>query len=191
MVVQRPSGTCDPELVDFVDFDYEVAIEDESEDSLQYLGGYFHPIRLGKVLDQRYQVVHKLGRGGFSTVWLTQDDQSGKAVALKILCSSANADDESKAHIIAAEGVKDRSGLVLYLDKFVLERMDRDVKRRYPILVLPLRGPNLMTLKGTKRPLARRMSAAKHLSQAVASIHSAGLVHRGKRPNYASSYTGC
>lgn len=32
-------------------------------------------------------------------MWLAQDIKSEKAVALKILCSTANADDESKAHI--------------------------------------------------------------------------------------------
>lgn len=53
---------------DFVDSDHECDIEDESEDTLQYLNGYFYPVRIGDVLNRRYQVVHKLGRGGFSTV---------------------------------------------------------------------------------------------------------------------------
>jgi serine/threonine-protein kinase SRPK3 len=40
----------------------------------RYRPGGFHPICLGDTLNQRrYQVCHKLGWGGFSTVWLAKD----------------------------------------------------------------------------------------------------------------------
>lgn len=46
-------------------------IEEESKEDYR-LGGY-HPIRINEVLKGRYIVVHKLGWGYFSTVWLCWD----------------------------------------------------------------------------------------------------------------------
>ncbi|KAL1856836.1 hypothetical protein Daus18300_010599 [Diaporthe australafricana] len=159
------------DLGDLVDSDHEADIEAESEDTLEYFSGYFYPVSIGDLLKQHYQIVHKLGRGGFSTV--------GKAVALKILCSSASSDDEYEAHIDIAQRVRDRSRLVLCQDQFVLIRMHRNVEHKHRVLVLPLRGPSLhMGFQGIQTPLAHRMSAARHLLQAILSIHEAGLVHR-------------
>ena len=39
-----------------------------------YRPGGFHPVCLGDTLkDDRYKIYHKLGFGGFSTVWLAND----------------------------------------------------------------------------------------------------------------------
>ncbi len=39
------------------------------------IGGY-HPVRLGDVLKAgRYQILHKLGWGGYSTVWAARDQK--------------------------------------------------------------------------------------------------------------------
>lgn len=168
------------DLGDFVDSDHEVDIEDESEDTLQYLIGYFYPICIGDLLKQRYQVIHKLGRGGFSTVWLAHDLEAEQDVALKVLCSAGHS-MEYETHQHIARSVQDCSRLVLCQDQFVLSRMDDGVEYRHTVLVLPLRGPSLFTFHiETKRPLTCRMSAAKQLLQAVSSLHDAGLVHRGK-----------
>ena len=46
----------------------------EEEKFLDYRPGGFHPIALGDTLkDGRYKIHHKLGYGGFSTVWLARD----------------------------------------------------------------------------------------------------------------------
>ena len=38
------------------------------------LGGY-HPVHIGDFVHERYRVIHKLGFGTFSTVWLARDLQ--------------------------------------------------------------------------------------------------------------------
>lgn len=39
---------------------------------------------IGHVLHKRYQIVDKLGYGGYFTVWLAHDTQQSRCVALKI-----------------------------------------------------------------------------------------------------------
>jgi hypothetical protein len=46
----------------------------------KYYGTY-----IGAVLAKRYRIEHKLGFGGFSTVWMAHDIQEKTDVALKIL----------------------------------------------------------------------------------------------------------
>lgn len=190
-----PTVTHDPVPVDhgdFVDSDHEADIEAESEDAMQYLNGHFYPVRIGDILKQRYQVVHKLGRGGFSTVWLAHDEESGKDVALKISTSTEHAAKEYEVHQDILHKVQDRSRLILCQDKFLLNRVDCNINYKYTVLVLPLQGPSFLTLqreKETKRPLANRMSAAKQLLQAILSLHNAGLVHRGKAHQFPILYS--
>lgn len=163
---------------DFVDSDHEADIEAESEDTTEYFNSYFYPVRIGDIFKERYEVVHKLGRGGFSTVWLAHDQQMEEDVALKILCS-AGFTAEEEAHLRVTQRVKDPTRLVLCKDAFNLHRTDGFVTYKHNVLVLPLRGPSLSTiLMDIKTTGSYRMSAAKQLLQAVASIHSAGLVHR-------------
>ena len=46
----------------------------EEENFLDYRPGGFHPVALGDPLKGgRYKIYHKLGYGGFSTVWVARD----------------------------------------------------------------------------------------------------------------------
>lgn len=45
----------------------------EEETLPDYLPQRYYPVRIGQVLDDRYQVVGKLGFGATSTVWLAHD----------------------------------------------------------------------------------------------------------------------
>lgn len=58
----------------------------DTEDVERYRLGGLHPVHLNDRYDDgRYQIVHKLGAGGFSTVWLARDESEKKWVALKIV----------------------------------------------------------------------------------------------------------
>jgi serine/threonine protein kinase len=73
---------------DFVGSDEECEIEEVAEPLDRYykgLQGLYYPIRIGQVLDQTYRIEHKLGHGGFSTVWLAYDMKNKRNVALKII----------------------------------------------------------------------------------------------------------
>ncbi|KAI2605214.1 uncharacterized protein GGS25DRAFT_524731 [Hypoxylon fragiforme] len=59
--------------------------EYEFEDVERYHGGGFFPITIWPLLDHgRYCVVHKLGNGHFSTIWLAQDLHENRHVDLQI-----------------------------------------------------------------------------------------------------------
>ncbi|RMD45051.1 hypothetical protein DV735_g99, partial [Chaetothyriales sp. CBS 134920] len=54
-----------------------------------YTVGGYHPIVIGDTFQKgRYTVVHKLGFGGYSTIWLTRDNALDRYVSLKVLVAS-------------------------------------------------------------------------------------------------------
>lgn len=45
-----------------------------TESSSQYRSGLYYPVKLGDTFKNgRYKIWHKLGWGGFSTIWLARD----------------------------------------------------------------------------------------------------------------------
>lgn len=162
-------------------------IEYDSEGKYGYDSGWFYPIcigdkitiKTGDAVQDRYQISHRLGWGGFSTVWLAQDLCLERAVALKVLAPGDAGNKEYNIQETVAHSVEDSSHLILCNTKetFLLQGPNGT----HRVLVLPLAGPNLMTL-ATGRPIHQRMSAAKQVLEAIASLHEAGLVHGGKLP---------
>lgn len=79
---------------DYGDFaktgDDEDDIEEEAEPWEQYQemnSRLYYPLCIGEILNQRYRIEHKVGHGGFSTVWMAHDLQDKRDVALKIMIS--------------------------------------------------------------------------------------------------------
>lgn len=60
-----------------------VPIEDLEKLERYRVGGY-RPIVIGDQLHDRYRVVHKLGHGSYSTIWLARDQLFDKHVAIKV-----------------------------------------------------------------------------------------------------------
>lgn len=137
-----------------------------------------YPIYLGEVLDDRYLVEHKLGVGGGSTVWMAFDLQDKREVALKVMALGKWADNETRIHdeMLKAVDLLDTSHLVAYSATFLLPRDDN---RYHRVLVFPMKGPSIDTLSLQKTAMASRMSAARQLLETVASLHDAGIIHRG------------
>ncbi|KAK0703997.1 hypothetical protein B0T26DRAFT_757493 [Lasiosphaeria miniovina] len=63
-----------------------------------YCEGGFHPVQLGDLLGRggRFRVVHKLGTGGFGTVWLCHDKLARKWRAVKITTAKHSTPDCSE-----------------------------------------------------------------------------------------------
>ncbi|KMU91763.1 hypothetical protein CIHG_09636 [Coccidioides immitis H538.4] len=71
-----------------------------------------------KLLKKRYRVVHKLGHGAFSTVWLAHDLQKKVDVALKIMTADCEWNHEFRMQNEIIRHLKDTdtSNLLLYQD---------------------------------------------------------------------------
>ncbi|KAK4129914.1 kinase-like protein [Trichocladium antarcticum] len=60
----------------------------DAEPLHRYQPGGYHPLGLGDFLKAgRYQVLHKLGWGGYSTTWAAKDHKKDRYVAVKIIVS--------------------------------------------------------------------------------------------------------
>lgn len=150
----------------YVDSDEECEVEEVSEDRQSYIAGQFYPTCIAdesyhgnngpqKPNTGRYRVIHKLGRGGFSTVWLAYDQQKRKHVALKILSSTKTAAKEFQIRKDVAKRVLDQSRLVLCQDTFLL----KGSHGYHRVLVLPLQGPNFREASMRKyKPISATMS---------------------------------
>jgi hypothetical protein len=154
----------------------------DTEEPEFYRKGGFHPVHIGDHFDRkRYRVVHKLGHGGFSVVWLAYDTWESIWVALKIVAASDSSTIEEKAvmcHNIIFKLSDER--FITYKRFFHIEGPNG----RHLCLVLPLCGPSCSTmsqdLQSRIHPrLARRV--ASQATKAMADLHSQGLCHGGKQ----------
>jgi serine/threonine protein kinase len=121
-------------------------IEGSSEPIDRYDLGLYYPLTIKEVLghNKRYKIVHKLGWGGCSTVWMAHDTRERKYMALKILTSAkpqhGHRNGESDA-INERLQARRKSNLATYHEMFVLPAGKRTHLHR--VLVLPLMGPDL------------------------------------------------
>lgn len=170
--------THDSDIVDrgdFVDSDDEYEVEDVSEDPRRYLQGLYYPICIGETLADQYRIEHKLGHGGFSTVWMAHDMLGKRDVALKIMTPGESGEREYEMQRRVIEVVQDTSHLTVYQNTFFLCGSHGN----HRVLVLPLQGPNLRDHLRQK-PVATRMSAARQLLQAISQLNDSGIVHGGQ-----------
>ncbi|KAJ5085091.1 hypothetical protein N7532_009862 [Penicillium argentinense] len=146
------------------------------------LGGY-HPVDLGDTFgNDRYKVYHKLGWGGFSTVWLAKDRDRQQWVSLKIMTADTSASRELQMlkHLESYSRKELSSNYVVQLlDAFTHEGPNGV----HQCLVFELLGPSvdkvLSDYHESHESLCPetifRMST--QLLKAIRFIHSAGICH--------------
>ncbi|KAF2136517.1 uncharacterized protein K452DRAFT_237370 [Aplosporella prunicola CBS 121167] len=150
----------------------------------RYRPGGYHPVRINDRLHSRYRIVHKLGFGSYSTTWLARDEKAEATsyVALKIAVAQAECTSESRVLRLLRdedpEG-KDAGRAVVpaLLDEFTVQGPNGS---HQCIVTLPAS----MSLSDAREasygrlfqlPVARAIAA--QLIQAVAFLHSKGVVH--------------
>ncbi|KAF8347561.1 kinase-like domain-containing protein [Amanita rubescens] len=158
-----------------------------------YAPGGLHPVSIGDVFaNGRYKVLHKLGFGGSSTIWLARDSVSGILVALKVLAAyiSTKPKDEIEELVIsqkldaliASTHNAVRHNIQTIKDSFIVEGPNGT----HLCLVSELAGPSVRAMsssgggrvEGSTRlrgDLARQV--AKQTATVMELMHSAGLVH--------------
>ena len=164
---------------------YQPGVVDNVEDLEQYKVGGFHPIHIGDTLDSgRYRVVHKLGFGGFATVWLGRDQDLNRYVALKILVADFSKDcSELKMLLHLKENSANHAGrkyVASLIDHFWIEGPNGS----HICLVSPVAGPSISAFSQhqpqarLEAPVAQKL--ALQVTQGLAFLHSIGVGHGGK-----------
>ncbi|KAL9576977.1 MAG: hypothetical protein Q9212_006673 [Teloschistes hypoglaucus] len=150
-----------------------------------YTDGGFHPVHLeDEFCNGRYRVVHKLGYGGYSVVWLAKDQHTNRYVALKILraAASSSSNESRILHILEehqSQQQKCQGGqyVAKLLDEFDIE----GVNGQHKCLVSELAGYSIAESKNISCvwlfpvEVARAISAKVILG--VHFLHSNGIVH--------------
>ncbi|KAF5568686.1 CMGC kinase [Fusarium napiforme] len=158
---------------DFVDSDEEPDVEFACEDINLYPRGFCYPISIGEIIIERYRIIHKLGHGAFSTVWMAHGIIENKDVALKILTlgNSNERDYQMQSEIIGT--AKDLTYLLVYHQTFLLP----SPHSQHRVFVFPLQGPNLRNHPPRKLPITTKMAFAVQLLKALKSLHEVGILH--------------
>ncbi|KAF8454274.1 kinase-like domain-containing protein [Kalaharituber pfeilii] len=165
---------------------------DGVENVYGYVPGGYHPVHLGDTFNNRYLVQHKLGFGGFSTVWLASDLKNcGRLCALKIMTADA-ADGETQflSSVCSSPGTTMHSSHTQPQSSFFPKLLDvftiNGPNGEHECMVTEPLGPSLSRLSEFYRglyvplPLVRKIGLG--LVQAVAELHAHGIVHGDLHP---------
>lgn len=135
---------------------------------------------IGHVLDDRYEVVGKLARGGMATVYLAQDLRLGREVAIKIMNEGlGDADDFAARFDAEARAAAHLS------HPHVVSVFDQGVDDGRPYIVMEyVKGCTLRNLITRESPMDPQtaLDLLEPVVSALAAAHTAGIVHRDVKP---------
>ncbi|OOF99309.1 hypothetical protein ASPCADRAFT_512029 [Aspergillus carbonarius ITEM 5010] len=92
----------------------------------RYREGGYHPITLGDRFHGRYRVVHKLGHGSYSTIWLARDQSLGQLVAIKVCTADSDPYESEVLSILSSSrqmsrDIPGKAMIPLILDSFKIQ----------------------------------------------------------------------
>lgn len=153
---------------------YRIPQLDGVEDVKKYRPGGFHPVNLQDTLGGKYKIIHKLGHGGFGTVWLGRVLEENRNVAIKVLMANASSNDLDILTYLRDHGGNHPS-IANLQDVFILEGPNG----HHQCLVLDIAGPSLKQLVADNISLAGRSArlATRKIAEGVAHLHSVGICH--------------
>ncbi len=148
-----------------------------------YRPGGLHPIHIEDSLDsERYTVIHKLGYGLSSTVWLARDGTLNKYVAIKILTAEASKtrNELGCLEYLSSKPRPKHPGYEYISASFLDRHFWLDGPNgRHLVLVSKVSGPSISQITkwviGIRESLARKI--ALQLTQGLAYLHSEGICH--------------
>lgn len=159
--------------------------EIDAEPLERYKPGGYHPVRIGdQFQDGRYRILHKLGWGGYSTVWLAHDARASRLAALKILVAerSASTREADILREISSHAYSHRGQT--HLGK-MLDTFDHNGPNgTHKCLLLELEGANVQALAqqypSGRLPGSMAWIISKQITQALAFLHSIDICYAGQ-----------
>lgn len=159
--------------------------EVDLENFEDYAVGGFHPTVIGDTFHNgRYEVAHKLGFGGFSTVWLARDNHLERYVSLKIMVAHESS-KSTEGSILQLLSIRD--GPAHQGQQFIPRLLDQfsfdSPNGRHTCLVQEPAGCSIAASKNDSInflfPVETARSIAAQLIMGVAYLHSRGVCHGG------------
>ncbi|KAM5429481.1 hypothetical protein McanCB56680_005116 [Microsporum canis] len=141
----------------------------------RYSPGGYYPVKLGdRLCDGRYCIVHNLGFGGSSTVWLASDQKQQRLVAIKIRTADSVEESEEEDILIRLRG---QPSIRQLLDTFI----ENSPNGAHRCLVMEATGCSLTQSKLLAAHELLSLTTARaiiaDLVLAVQSLHGQGIVH--------------
>jgi eukaryotic-like serine/threonine-protein kinase len=138
-------------------------------------------IQLDQIFDDRYLVVRKLGTGGMATVYLAEDQELGRRVAIKTL-DERHAQDEQFVERFRREA---KNAAVLSHPNIVAVYDRGESNGTYYIAMEYLEGKTLKELLVSRGPTPIRVAVdyARQILAALEFAHRNGIVHRDIKPH--------
>ena len=136
---------------------------------------------IGTLFDGRYQVVRKLGAGGMANVYLAEDQELGRPVAIKIL-NDRHAGDEQFVERFRREA---KNAAALSHPNIVSIYDRGEAEGTYYIAMEYLDGRSLKELIVQRGPAPITVSVeyARQILSALRFAHRHGIVHRDIKPH--------
>ncbi|WP_316670671.1 protein kinase, partial [uncultured Propionibacterium sp.] len=137
---------------------------------------------MGHVLDDRYEILQKLARGGMATVYRAQDLRLGRIVAVKVMHDDL---DESQDTDFARKFDREARAAAALTDSHVVGVFDQGIDQGRPYIVMEfVEGCTLRNLITREAPFdpERALSLIEPVAAALAAAHDSGLVHRDVKP---------
>src|SRR6476646_6059693 len=136
---------------------------------------------IGRTFDTRYVIERKLGSGGMADVYLAEDQELGRRVALKLL-DDRHASDEQFVERFRREA-QNAAGLN---HPNIVSIFDRgQAEGTYYIAMEFLDGRTLkeLVVRNGPTPIPSAIDYARQILQALAFAHRHGIVHRDIKPH--------
>jgi eukaryotic-like serine/threonine-protein kinase len=135
----------------------------------------------GRLLDNRYQMLRKIGEGGMCVVYLADDTQSGERVAIKVLLPALMADAVSMARLRREAAL---AGKLVHPNVCHIIRLGESPDG-FDYAVMPLVIGDLLVDRVARAghlPLDVTASYVRDICAGLSLAHKLGIIHRDLKP---------
>jgi serine/threonine-protein kinase len=136
---------------------------------------------INTLFDGRYRILRKLGSGGMANVYLAEDEDLGRRVAIKILNERYASDDSFNERF--RREAKSAAGLSHPNIVSIYDRGEADGIPYIAMEVIEGRSVKELILTSGPLPVAQAVEYAKQVLSALRFAHRNGIIHRDIKPH--------